>query len=166
MSHGVMLLSPSVRVAIKRQSAMRASRMPEVLTDTDRMIFLEAIPDEFIQEAEDIWDECVEANQCQTDAWRDRKLVNVSNQLSALIRVVSSQQAVSAASVSGNIGPHAGDRLLNIREIAAKMGVCLRTVRRLIAGGQLPPPVKVGRASRWHLVDIEKYVDSLKSGAA
>jgi excisionase family DNA binding protein len=39
-------------------------------------------------------------------------------------------------------------RLLTVREAAARLAVCRRTLERLIAAGKFPPFVKVGRSSR------------------
>ena len=42
------------------------------------------------------------------------------------------------------------------------LGVCARTVHRLVAAGELPPPAKVGRASRWFMSEIDGYMERLR----
>ena len=59
-------------------------------------------------------------------------------------------------------GIHDDDRLVDLKRVAALLGVCGRTVHRLIAAGELRPPVKVGRASRWFVSDVEGYMSKLK----
>lgn len=54
------------------------------------------------------------------------------------------------------------DRLLSLVDAAAHLGVSLRTLYRLIAGGELPQPVKVGSASRMPESDLVRYIESLK----
>jgi predicted DNA-binding transcriptional regulator AlpA len=56
------------------------------------------------------------------------------------------------------------DRLVALPVVAAKLGVSTRSIHRLIAAGQFPPPVKVGGASRWFLSDIASYIDGLRQG--
>lgn len=53
--------------------------------------------------------------------------------------------------------------LVTKAEAADLLGVSIRTVERLIAGGQLPL-LHIERASRLRLADIEAYVDSLGAG--
>lgn len=55
-----------------------------------------------------------------------------------------------------------GDSLVDLHVVSDRLGVCTRTVHRLIASGELPPPVKVGRASRWFTSDIERYLNRLR----
>ena len=49
--------------------------------------------------------------------------------------------------------------LLTVEEVARILCVSKRTIWRLVASGELPPPVKVGkRLRRWRLQDIEDFV--------
>ncbi|NRB76070.1 MAG: helix-turn-helix domain-containing protein [Verrucomicrobiales bacterium] len=55
-------------------------------------------------------------------------------------------------------------RLLKLEEVAAMLGISLRTVNRLIAEKILPQPVTVGRrSSRMPTEDVERYLEQLKS---
>lgn len=60
------------------------------------------------------------------------------------------------------IGAH--DRLIDLKVVVTLLGVCSRTVHRLVAAGELAPPVKVGRASRWFMSDIDGYMKRLRQG--
>jgi excisionase family DNA binding protein len=54
--------------------------------------------------------------------------------------------------------------LLTAREVAARIGVGLRTVWRWTATGDLPAPVRWGRHGRvvrWKTTDIEQFVQAL-----
>lgn len=52
--------------------------------------------------------------------------------------------------------------LLRVRQVADRLGVSVRTVRRLIARGELPQPVKVGRSSCIPADEVVAYVERLK----
>lgn len=65
----------------------------------------------------------------------------------------------------GSIGAEPG-QLVGLHEVARRLGVCTRSVHRLIARGELVPPVKVGRASRWFVADIEAYLTTLRTERA
>ncbi len=51
--------------------------------------------------------------------------------------------------------------LLTVKEVAARLGVGVRTVWRWTVVGQLPPPVRRGRIVRWKVADIERFVRQL-----
>jgi len=55
------------------------------------------------------------------------------------------------------------DRLVSLSDTAARLGLSTRAVYRLIARDDLPPPVKVGGASRFFRSDIDAYLNRLKS---
>lgn len=55
------------------------------------------------------------------------------------------------------------ERLLPLAEVAVLMGVCRRTVYRLIAGGELPQPVKIGASSRLPESEVARYVEQQKA---
>ena len=71
----------------------------------------------------------------------------------------ASYTGVSMKSVSGS----STTMLLNVGQVADKLGVSPRTVWRLVSGGKLPQPVAIGRCRRWHRADVEAFVDSLIS---
>jgi excisionase family DNA binding protein len=54
------------------------------------------------------------------------------------------------------------DELLHIKEVAKRLGICVRGVWRLIASGHLPKPVKVGAASRLPASEVAAYIERLK----
>jgi len=54
------------------------------------------------------------------------------------------------------------DPLLTIAEVAQRLRICSRGVWRLVARGDLRPPVKVGAAARWLESEINMYLDKIK----
>jgi predicted DNA-binding transcriptional regulator AlpA len=55
------------------------------------------------------------------------------------------------------------DRLMDLEEVAEKLGnISTRSVRRLIARGDLPKPVKVLSSPRLYYSDIVTYLERLK----
>lgn len=56
------------------------------------------------------------------------------------------------------------DRLIDFKETAHILGdISERSVRRLIACGELPQPVKVLSAPRLYLSEVKVYLERLKS---
>ena len=56
-----------------------------------------------------------------------------------------------------------GDRLMSLEEVAEKLGgISTRSVRRLIARGELPEPVKVLASPRLYNSDVMTYLDLLR----
>lgn len=53
-------------------------------------------------------------------------------------------------------------RLLRLVEVAKILGVCVRSVRRAIARGELPRPVRVGRSVRLFQSDVLAYLQRLR----
>lgn len=51
------------------------------------------------------------------------------------------------------------ERMLRRGEVARLLGVCERTISRMVAAGQFPPPVKLRKASRWRLSDALRIRD-------
>ncbi len=51
--------------------------------------------------------------------------------------------------------------LLSHRQVAEMLGVCARTVRRAVARGHLPPPLKFGGAVRFHRDDVNRFLRKL-----
>jgi excisionase family DNA binding protein len=54
------------------------------------------------------------------------------------------------------------DRLLTLREVALRLGVSVRKIYRMIHDGNLPQPVKVGRAARLPESEVAAFIESLK----
>ena len=55
------------------------------------------------------------------------------------------------------------DRLVDMATMTTMLGICARTVHRLVASNELPGPVKVGRASRWFTSDVNRYLSKLEA---
>ena len=55
------------------------------------------------------------------------------------------------------------DRLLTIKETAQTLGISVRALYRLIASGELPAPLKIGKASRMSMTEIHAYIERLKA---
>jgi predicted DNA-binding transcriptional regulator AlpA len=61
-------------------------------------------------------------------------------------------------------GPAPPPKLISSEDIAAILRVSVRTVFRLRARGDLPPPVEVSRnIVRWRWADVKEYLDNLKA---
>ena len=57
--------------------------------------------------------------------------------------------------------PEDTDRLLSVRDVAARIGVSHVSVWRFVKRGHLPKPMKIGtRLSRWKASDIEDFLDA------
>jgi excisionase family DNA binding protein len=54
------------------------------------------------------------------------------------------------------------DPLLSLRQVAKLLGICVRSVRRAIDRGELPRPVRVGRAVRLFTSDVNTYLQRLR----
>lgn len=52
--------------------------------------------------------------------------------------------------------------LLSVRQVAGRLGVCVRGVWRLVAQRKIPQPVYVGRCARWPQSEIAAYIERLK----
>ncbi|MFI4854951.1 MAG: helix-turn-helix transcriptional regulator [Phycisphaerales bacterium JB065] len=50
-------------------------------------------------------------------------------------------------------------RMLTLDDVASFLAVSRRTVERLIAGGELPRPVKIGASSRMPEDDVQRYIE-------
>ncbi len=51
--------------------------------------------------------------------------------------------------------------LLSVKQVADLLAMSSRTVWRLVSAGELPQPVRIGRAARWRQEDIEEFVVEL-----
>lgn len=58
---------------------------------------------------------------------------------------------------------HALDRLLSAAEVSRLLGVSLRTFECLIARGETPPFLTIGRQRRWRPRDVDAWLASLLS---
>ncbi|WDI43367.1 helix-turn-helix domain-containing protein [Bremerella sp. P1] len=51
--------------------------------------------------------------------------------------------------------------LMDSEQVAAVLGVSIKTVRRMRKDGRLPPFKRIGRLYRWRKADILDYLESL-----
>ena len=56
-----------------------------------------------------------------------------------------------------------GRQLISMKDAGEILGISQRCLYRLIASGELPPPVKIGRASRMVLSEIDDYIEKIKT---
>ena len=54
------------------------------------------------------------------------------------------------------------DRVMRLPEIATVLGICVRSVRRMIDRGELPPCVRVGRAVGLMQSEVEAYLNRMR----
>ena len=57
--------------------------------------------------------------------------------------------------LGGGSGPSG---MLKRAQVALRLGVCERTVSRMVAAGEFPRPVKVRRAARWPESDVDRFL--------
>ena len=56
-------------------------------------------------------------------------------------------------------------RLINVKEVANKLGVSTRTVYRMVDTGYLPSPIKLGsRSQRWVEHEVDEHLMNLPRG--
>ena len=53
------------------------------------------------------------------------------------------------------------DRLLSVRDVAQRLSLCARSVWKMAAKGELPPPLHLGGSRRWRESDISAYIERL-----
>ena len=70
-------------------------------------------------------------------------------------RLENSRRAIYA----GEDPPEDEALLLNSREVAKLLTVCDRTVYAMQKSGEMPKPVRIGRAVRWGRAEIMAWVD-------
>jgi excisionase family DNA binding protein len=49
--------------------------------------------------------------------------------------------------------------LIDAEELARMMDVSERTLWRLLSGGKLPQPVRIGRSTRWRLAEVTEWIE-------
>ena len=57
-----------------------------------------------------------------------------------------------------DVSGHVRTDLMNVRDVAKRMGVSPRTIRRWRGAGALPPCVHLGSVVRWRPADIEAWL--------
>lgn len=55
------------------------------------------------------------------------------------------------------------DCLISLNTAANRLSISVRKLYRLIAEGELPNPIKIGRASKLCESDLQAYLERLKS---
>jgi excisionase family DNA binding protein len=53
--------------------------------------------------------------------------------------------------------------LLTLKEVAARLRMCPRSIQRKIAEGSFPAPIRIGRSVRFLESELEAYVNALKA---
>ena len=54
------------------------------------------------------------------------------------------------------------ERLVSLEEAGRMLAASKRTIHRLIASGELPRPLRVGKLSRLTVEDVEAFIEKLK----
>ena len=49
---------------------------------------------------------------------------------------------------------------VSAKQLAAMLGVSLRTIRAMDTGGKLPRPIRLGRCVRWNLTELQRWIDA------
>ena len=52
--------------------------------------------------------------------------------------------------------------LITADQAAQRISICRRTLEREVARGNFPPPLKIGRASRFRTEDVDDYLRRLE----
>jgi excisionase family DNA binding protein len=50
--------------------------------------------------------------------------------------------------------------LINAEQVSQILNISERTLWRLVSGGKLPQPVRIGRSARWRVQDIHDWIES------
>jgi excisionase family DNA binding protein len=58
----------------------------------------------------------------------------------------------------GDVQRSGRDLALAARELAERLGVSLRKIRRMDKAGELPTPVRFGRSVRWPVAEVEHWL--------
>lgn len=58
--------------------------------------------------------------------------------------------------------PITSDFLLSLPKAAQRLDISVRALYRLMARGEMPPPVKVGGASKLYVSDLDAYLARLR----
>ena len=68
------------------------------------------------------------------------------------------KQTDAASSVLERQAAAVAQRLLGVREVAARLGVSSREVWKLTSCGRMPAPVRLSRSVRWRESDISEFI--------
>lgn len=50
--------------------------------------------------------------------------------------------------------------LINAEQVANILNISERTLWRLVSGGKVPQPVRIGRSARWRFQEINSWIES------
>jgi excisionase family DNA binding protein len=50
-------------------------------------------------------------------------------------------------------------RLLTREDLCRELQLSMRTLSRLLSGGKMPLPLRIGRNVRWRATDIEEWIE-------
>ena len=81
--------------------------------------------------------------------------MSITDQYIEFLALTGSPEA--AASLVLAAAQPATAEFLALSEVGAMLGCSPRTVRRRVDDGTLPPPIKIGRLSKWRRLDIENF---------
>ena len=62
-----------------------------------------------------------------------------------------------------DMNPQTPDQLLSLEKAARRLDISPRSLYRVIARGELPCPVKIGRSSKLCQSDLDAYLQALKA---
>lgn len=57
-------------------------------------------------------------------------------------------------------------RLISAKELAERLGISIRTLEDLIVRGEIPSPMRFGRARRWEPELVERWIKKKAEDAA
>jgi excisionase family DNA binding protein len=49
--------------------------------------------------------------------------------------------------------------LLTSEDLPRLLGISERTLWRLLSGGRVPEPVRIGRSTRWRLAEVKDWIE-------
>ena len=52
----------------------------------------------------------------------------------------------------------AAPKMITAEDLANLMQISERTLWRLLSGGKIPQPVRIGRNTRWRLAEVEEWI--------
>ena len=62
--------------------------------------------------------------------------------------------------VQTNVGGSGGILALSASDLAKRLGVSLRHIRRMDSSGRLPKPIRLGASIRWPISEIESWLQA------
>lgn len=156
-----MTIPTATKAEIARRAKARAGSDGGVVLPEDRERFIEGVEPRFRVEAEQVFEDAVMRDNISREERRDRQLNELVAMVSNITRLVSARNQTSVLNVASEAAEP--DHMITVRDVAGALGVCVRTVHRLTAAGELPPPAKIGRTSRWSAGDVSAYLRKVRS---